>query len=208
VQHNTTQHTQKTPPPAAHNRVRRPPTPAPIAHSGSSATIARTPWAHSSSLSASRRCAHTAHSHSPKRGYSRHHTGETATDLVATQVQPPVVRAHTGTAHPASPITAPPTDTDAHTAQCHTTNTTPAAYNRVHRPLPPSHTAAEGPLAHKHTAVNPVTAGGAHKQFTTTHRSDDKPDTTLGKLPLIWFLAKSSPLSCAHTQAQHTPRRP
>jgi hypothetical protein len=40
-----------------------------------------------------------------------------------------------------------------------------------------------------------MTAGGAHTQHTATHVSDDSPDTTLGKLPLIRFLLKSRCLS-------------
>jgi hypothetical protein len=46
-----------------------------------------------------------------------------------------------------------------------------------------------------------VPAGGANTQHTATHRSDDSPDTTLGKLPLIWLLSTSRYLSSAHTHA-------
>ncbi len=94
-------------------------------------------------------------------------------------------------------MTAPPPDTDAHTAQHNTANTTPAAHNRV-RSLP-RHIAHSGSSAtralHGHTAENPLPAGSAHTQLSTTHPSDDSPDTTLGKLPLIWLLPKLRDLS-------------
>jgi hypothetical protein len=143
--HTAQYHTTITPP-AAHNRVCSPP-PAPIAHSGRSATSAQ---AHSGQPSDRWRSAHTTHNHSLERRQAGHHAGETAIDLVDAQVQIPVVRAHTGAPHHATPLTAPPPDTNAHTAQYNTTNNTTAAHNRVRRPPPPppSHTAAAAPLAH------------------------------------------------------------
>jgi hypothetical protein len=51
-----------------------------------------------------------------------------------------------------------------------------------------------------------VTDGSAHTQRTATHFSNESPDTTLGKLPLIWLWLKYRDLSCANTQEQHTLR--